>query len=150
MIASLPVAEGEGGAFLFLMFLTLGALVYFLPSIVAFKRGHGYRNVILVMNLFAFTGVLWLIAMIWAVFPAEKALIDPVVGNFTGTGRRNSGDALGNARYGLQRGYEQASGTSSNDSVLDELNKLADLRNKGALSEAEYEAMKQKLVRRLS
>ena len=53
------------------------------------------------------TVLLWLAAIIWAVYPAEKSLIDPVVGNPTGTGYRNAGDTIGSAQYGAERGYAQ-------------------------------------------
>lgn len=142
------LTSSDGGGLAILLVFLIGATIYFLPTIVAFQRGHGYKVVILVMNLFAFTGILWLASMIWAVFPAEKALIDPVVGNFTGTGTRNSGDAIGNARFGNERGYAAAGGSRVSDGVLDELNKLADLRSKGAITDAEFEAMKAKLLGR--
>jgi hypothetical protein len=71
------------------------ASVYFVPTIIAFKRNHAYKNIMLIINLiFGLTGIGWAVAAIWAVFPAEKSLIDPVIGIVTGTGQRNAGDTL--------------------------------------------------------
>jgi len=94
------------------LFLCLGVIivlvVYFLPFIVALARGHSYKWVIFVLNLIAaWTCLLWIALLVWAIWPKEKALLDPVVGNPTGTGRRNTGDVMGNAKYGRERGYEE-------------------------------------------
>jgi hypothetical protein len=62
--------------------------------------------VIFGLNAVGFTGVTWLGSFVWAVWPSEKSLIDPLAGNVTGTGRRNSGDTLGSIEYGKERGYE--------------------------------------------
>ena len=40
-------------------------------------------------------GFPWLAAFIWAVWPSDKSLIDPIAGNVTGKGSRNSGDTFG-------------------------------------------------------
>jgi hypothetical protein len=78
-----------------------------LPYIIARRRGHAYRNIILVLCIFGFTGIAWVIALIWALYPSEKSLVDPVIGNVTGTGVRNAGDTLGSVQYGRERGYAQ-------------------------------------------
>ena len=100
--------SSKEGLMIFPLFLFLAA-VYCLPIIVAFKRSHPYRWVILVMTLFGgWTGLFWLAALIWAVFPENKTIVDPLIGSFTGIGNRNSGDTMGGARFGLERGYREA------------------------------------------
>jgi hypothetical protein len=79
--------------------------IYFTPFIIALARGHAYKWVIFGLNAVGFSGVTWLISFIWAVWPSDKSLIDPVAGNVTGTGRRNTGDTLGAIEYGKERGY---------------------------------------------
>lgn len=77
---------------------------------------------ILGINVIGFVGVLpWVIAFIWAAWPKNKSIIDPVVGNVTGKGRRNTGDTIGAASYGLARGYaeEQEASISESNSRLD-------------------------------
>ena len=90
-----------------ILFLLL-ACVYFAPTIIAFKRRHEYKLVILGINVIGFVGVIpWIIAFIWAAWPKDKSIIDPVVGNVTGKGLRNAGDTVGAASYGLARGYAE-------------------------------------------
>ena len=49
-----------------MLFLTLLALLYFLPTIVAASRGHGIA-LILVLNLFfGWTVIGWFIMLVWA------------------------------------------------------------------------------------
>jgi T4 superinfection immunity protein len=81
------------------------ALIFFLPSIIALARGHEYRTIIVVLNLFGWTGVCWLGSLVWAVWPANKSLIDPILGNVTGLGERNAGDTLGEVEFGKRRGF---------------------------------------------
>jgi hypothetical protein len=87
--------------------LVLG--IYFIPFIIALSRDHTYKWVILGLNAVGFSGVTWLVSFVWAVWPSDKSLIDPVAGNVTGTGRRNAGDTLGSVEYGKERGYRDES-----------------------------------------
>jgi len=131
-------------------------LIFFLPSIFAFKRNHAYKNIILVLNIFGFTGIAWLIALIWAIYPSEKSLIDPVLGNFTGTGTKNVGDTIGEVTYGSERGYETAkSGNLGskltkpnlvNDDLVAQLERLSRLHAAGSLSDDEYRKLKNDLL----
>lgn len=89
-----------------ILFLVILA-VYFAPTIIAVIREHHYRWVILGLNIFGIAGLPWFIAFIWAVFPSEKSLIDPVLGNPTGKTRRNVGDTWGNVTHGVNRGAEE-------------------------------------------
>jgi hypothetical protein len=91
-----------------LLGLGIGTILFllaiaFVPTIIAFRREHHYKWIILVLCLFSWFGITWLIAMIWSVWPSEKTLIDPVVGNPTGTGKRNAGDTIGEASASMNR-----------------------------------------------
>ena len=80
--------------------------VYFIPTFIALRRRHTYKWVILGINTFAIAGgVPWLVAFIWAVWPTNKSLFDPIAGNVTGKGTRNSGDTVGSIEYGRERAY---------------------------------------------
>lgn len=79
-------------------------LISLIPAFIAFVRGHAYRWIILVLCLFSWTGLIWIVALIWSIWPSEKSLLDPVAGNVTGTGARNTGDTYGSMRVGVQRG----------------------------------------------
>lgn len=91
-----------------LVLIVIAAFVYFAPTAVAFYRSHAYRFVIFAINIVAaWTVLLWVAILVWAVWPSEKSLADPVLGNVTGTGRRNVGDTLGSVDYGRKRGYRE-------------------------------------------
>lgn len=124
--------------------LILLLILFFLPAIAAFQRGHHYRWIILLLNVFGFTGVCWLIAMGWAVWPTEKSLADPVLGNVTGLGSRNAGDVLGAMDAGRDRSHQEASmvNGSISTSALARLEKLASMRAAGTLSDEEFAAQK--------
>ena len=91
-----------------LLIIAIFFCLYFSPFIIAYKRRHAYKWVILGLNIIGFAGLLpWIVAFIWAAWPSDKSLIDPLAGNVTGKGLRNSGDTLGSAKYGLERGYRE-------------------------------------------
>jgi hypothetical protein len=92
----------------FLIIFLFLLVIYFIPTFIAFQRRHTYKWVILGINTFAIAaGVPWLAAFIWAVWPTNKSLIDPIAGNVTGKGTRNSGDTIGSLEYGRERGYSE-------------------------------------------
>jgi hypothetical protein len=101
-----PMQDGAEN-FAILLVVLLALAMYLLPTWIAFHRGHEYRFVILAINVVAaWTGLAWAAILVWAVWPSEKSLADPVLGNVTGTGRRNLGDTLGAIDYGRKRGYK--------------------------------------------
>lgn len=58
--------------------------IFFLPSIIAFYREHHYRWVILGINLvFGATGIGFLIAFVWSVWPQQTALVSIVTNDLT-------------------------------------------------------------------
>ncbi|MFN3465092.1 MAG: superinfection immunity protein [Terricaulis sp.] len=70
-------------------FLILAALIYFIPAIIAFHRRHHYRWPIFAFNLgAAWTGLGWIGTLVWALWPAQSAIIDPIVGDATGRHQR--------------------------------------------------------------
>ena len=118
-------------------------ILYFLPTIIAYRRRHAYKGIIFVINLvFGLTGLGWAGSLIWAIFPAEKSLIDPFVGNPTGTGMRNAGDTLGSAAYGQTRGVDKESQATK------EIREASELFQAGHISESEYKALKRKIISR--
>lgn len=89
-------------------FFILVVLISLIPAFIGYSRGHAYRHIILVLCLFgSWTGILWIVAFVWAVWPSDKSLIDPIAGNATGTGTRNAGDTIGAVKVGIDRGAQQ-------------------------------------------
>jgi Superinfection immunity protein len=47
-------------------------LLYFLPTIVAFVRGHHHRVGILLLNFFfGWSGLGWIVALVWSLSPVH-------------------------------------------------------------------------------
>ena len=112
-------------------------LLYFLPTVIAISRRHSYKWVIFGINIFGFLYFIpWIVTFVWAAWPKDKSLIDPLAGNVTGTGRRNAGDTIGSARYGYERGNKE-------EEELDNIEKLLRI---GKISKEEYHAMRKKIL----
>ena len=112
-------------------------VLYFLPTVIAISRRHSYKWVILGINIFGFVYFIpWIFTFVWAAWPKNKSLIDPLAGNVTGTGFRNAGDTIGSARYGSERGYKEE----------EELDNIENLLRVGKISKDEYHAMRKKIL----
>ena len=77
--ASFPVfaASDEVGVYILIFFASIiGIAIFFLPTIVAFKRSHRNRWIIFVLNIFGATIILWVIALVWSL----NKIDDPVKG----------------------------------------------------------------------
>ena len=80
---------------------------YLLPFWVALYRKHSYKWVILALTIGGgWTGLLWVASLVWAVWPYDKSLADPLLGNVTGEGERNIGHTLGEVDYGREESYK--------------------------------------------
>lgn len=56
------------------------ALIYFIPAVIAFLRGHTYKWVILLLNVIAaWTGILWIVLLVWAIWPKQKLVLHHVI-----------------------------------------------------------------------
>lgn len=104
------------------IFFINGAALYFYPAIIAARREHKNKTSIVLVNLFlGWTLLGWVVALAWA-----------YQGNAT------------EPSHGIQPSILSAHAATS--SVGDELTKLVALRDSGALTDAEFEAQKQKLL----
>ena len=117
---------------------------FFLPTIIAFRREHEYKWIIFVINfVLGGTGLGWLIAIVWAIFPGNKSLADPLLGNPTGLGGRNVGHTLGEVNASADQARGQRLGTAT---ALEALDRLASLAEKGIITPAEFEKKKASLL----
>ena len=140
--------------FWILLLVAVCLLLYFLPTAIAVSRGYGYTGVIFAINLAAgWTALGWLVALVWSVWPTERALVEPFVGNFSGRGYRNAGDAFGAVAHGRERGrFDEASSDIEHgrffptEDVVNQLEKLARLRDAGVLSDQEFLVHKSRMM----
>ena len=84
-------------------------LIYIIPTIIAFNRNHHFKLVILAINIiFGVTGIGYLIALVWAVWPEKTAIVDLVTNDLISAknnqqlymGRGENARAYDAARYG--------------------------------------------------
>jgi hypothetical protein len=122
-------------------------LVYGLPTYIAFKRNHEFKWIIMAINVvLGASGLGWLIAFVWAVWPQDKSLANPLLGNPTGTGRRNAGHTLGEMRASAAQS-ESALGTNGmSNAALDAIDRLSKLAERGAITAEEFSAKKATLL----
>lgn len=80
-------SDSDAGALLIIAIVILFFIciaIYFLPSIVAFQRGHHYKWVIFGINLFfGATGVAYLAVLIWAFWPKNTGFVDVLRNDLT-------------------------------------------------------------------
>ncbi|MGE0047300.1 MAG: superinfection immunity protein [Hyphomonadaceae bacterium] len=80
-----PAAFDTGLAALVLAAILIALCAFFVPSWIAFQRRHEYRWIILALNIGAgWSGVGWLGALVWALWPRNRALAEPIFGDATG------------------------------------------------------------------
>jgi ABC-type branched-subunit amino acid transport system permease subunit len=61
------LVTGLAGLALLVAVGTLAIGIYFIPTIIAHRRGHRQRTAIFVLNIFAgWTIIAWVLAMVWA------------------------------------------------------------------------------------
>lgn len=130
-----------------IVFIVVGILLlllYGLPTFIAFSRQHEFRWIIFAINLvLGASGVGWLVALVWAIYPKNKSLADPLLGNPTGLGSRNVGHTLGEVSASADQSRDQQLGSAS---ALDALDRLAALAEKGIITPDEFEKKKASLL----
>jgi threonine/homoserine/homoserine lactone efflux protein len=55
-------------------------LLYFLPTIIASNRGHHVAGILLLNFFFAWTGIGWIIMLLWALLSAPPYYYHPYYG----------------------------------------------------------------------
>jgi Superinfection immunity protein len=67
------VLDGQGDLVGAVALIVLGLAAYFLPTIVAVRRGHRKQNPIFILNLFlGWTLIGWVVCLAWAVGPTQR------------------------------------------------------------------------------
>jgi hypothetical protein len=121
------------GIDLAIFFLVL-AFIYAIPTIVAFRRNHPNRWLILVINI-AFGGTIigWGVALVWAL----RAVHRP---GSTGGGGESGLNIFVNDTKKVQIVDPSSASTAQ------ELERLHDLLTRGVISQMEFDGLKTKLI----
>jgi len=122
--------------------LFLGIGLFLLPGLIATQREHQYKGVIWALTIAGLitVGFCWVIALVWALWPTEKSLIDPVLGNVTGSGVRNAGDTMGSVGIGIHEG-------GASEAEIRRLLAVAkNLRDSGDITEEEFTNRREKIL----
>jgi len=122
----------------FALIIVLG--IYVTPGIIATRREHAYKGVIWAISLVGafFYGLGWIVGLVWALWPADKTLVDPIVGNTTGIGSRNTGHVFGE--------NEKSKFESSKSDVRSKLAELDEMLHSGLVTKKEYDQLRQKVL----
>jgi len=106
------------------------------PGVIAIRRESPYKWIILILGFTApvFLGVSWLVAIIWALWPKNRSLIDPVAGNPAG-GERNVGDMAGE----IAQRFTNSSGGGKLEKRLAEIDSL---HARGIISDEERKSLR--------
>lgn len=130
--------------FVFILIILVVALLYALPTFIAFYRNHEYRWIIFAVNVVVdATGLGWLVAFVWAIYPENKSLADPILGNPTGLKDRNVGHTVGEVQAAADQTRDKQMGTAS---ALEALDRLASLAERGVITPDEFEKKKADLL----
>lgn len=124
------------------LFYVLAFLFYIIPSIVAWRRDHYYKWVIIALNLFfGTTGIGWLIALVWAAWPKDTPIFSLLTRDAI-TGKKNAGDfkEIGHAASSV------AKGTDQHTDNLDLLERYLRLKNENVITQEEFEEKKKQLI----
>lgn len=135
-----PASQPPGSDTALVIFLVIGFLIagiiYIVPSIMAFRRDHPNRWIILVINIaFGTTIIGWGVALVWAM----RAVHRP--------GSASSGGESGLNIFvnDVRRVQLVEPPPIPQPSMTQELERLHDLLVRGAITQGEFEGLKAKL-----
>lgn len=142
------------GAILLIVYVTfwlLAILLLVMPAIIAFRRGHPNRWLILLVNVvLAGTVIGWLAALVWAL------RIVRVPGEDSTSRREEAGwNTFANdvqrvrVEPTLSSAAPHSAGTATADEVLQKIERLHQLHSAGHISEEEFVSLKTAVIGRL-
>lgn len=130
-----------------------------LPIIIAFYRNHPNRWLILVLTIiFGATGLGWLVAMVWALSSAHRSPTgnhggesglnifanDPVT--IVHTNEDSESNKTDNQPPENELSSEARSPANQQRNTIAEIEKLAELKAKGAINDEEFQKLKQSVL----
>ncbi|ESX09920.1 peptidase [Mesorhizobium sp. LSJC265A00] len=136
---------GAGTAAIAVIML-LAAVVYELPAIIAFMRGHPNRWLILVLcTALAGTGVVWLGCLVWA-FMAVHISKEPSGSNGGESGLNLAANDVQKVLIENPLGLAQLQSPLSPSDPVDKLERLKRLFDDGAIDRAQFERLRALII----
>lgn len=140
----------ESGYEVIAVIFIVAAIIYEIPAIIAFMRGHPNRWVILVLcTTFGATGIVWLGCLIWA-FMAVHVTKDPTGTNGGESGLNLAANDVVRVRFDPQQQPTlppplQGAFTARPDAI-ERLERLKKLLDDGAIDREQFERMRNVVV----
>ncbi|MER8917704.1 superinfection immunity protein [Mesorhizobium sp. M0761] len=132
----------NAGTAAFAIFLLLIAIVYELPAIIAFVRGHPNRWLILVLcTALAGTGIVWLGCLIWA-FKALHISVDATGSNGGESGLNLLANDVQRVRLENPSAIQPSSIQPGHHDAVDKLERLKRLRDDGVIDDTQFRRMR--------
>lgn len=124
------------------MFLLVAAIVYELPAIIAFARGHPNRWLILALcTALAGTGIVWLGCLIWA-FKALHITDDPTGSNGGESGLNLLANDVQRVRLENPSATQRPIIQPAHHEAIDKLERLKRLLDDGVIDDAQFRRMR--------
>jgi hypothetical protein len=133
-----------------LIVLVVVALLYCLPTFIAFGKHHPNRWIILALNMFlGGTGIVWFGCLIWALHKVHdpKKIVSASSGGESGL--NIFANDVKTVRILPPNNKTKQSSTTSKDEhqkVLTQIERLFELKQKGILTDEEFQSQKAKLL----
>ncbi|MEI3400977.1 MAG: superinfection immunity protein [Clostridia bacterium] len=129
-----------------------GIVIYFLPSVIAYNRGHKNRGIILLINfLFSWTFVGWAGCLVWAFIDTDGSTASKITRNFGGNKYEDlaSVQKLKEDETITDAEFEIEKTKLLNRIILnkyEKIQKLQTLKENGTITDAEIEIEKAKVL----
>jgi hypothetical protein len=122
--------------------MLIGAVIYELPAIIAFVRGHPNRWLILVLcTALAGTGIVWLGCLVWA-FMGLHISNDPNGSNGGESGLNLLANDVQRVRLENPSAMQSAIIQPAHHDVVDKLERLKKLLDDGVIDDAQFRRMR--------
>lgn len=140
--AAFAATDVDPGYAIIAVFLLIVAIIYELPAIIAFYRGHPNRWLILVLcTALAGTGIVWLGCLIWA-FMAVHISKDPQGSNGGESGLNPLANDVQRVRIENPSGIQRSIVQPAHLDTVDKLERLKKLLDDGVIDDAQFRRMR--------
>ncbi len=135
--------DNTSEALFIITLIIVGLLIFFIPSVIAFKRHHPNRWPILLINtIFGGTGLGWIGSLIWAMSAVHMSK--------TGNDGGESGlNIFANDPVHVKLDQNNSSSNSTSDTG-EQLTQIKNLFDQNAITQIEYDKLRKPLIEQLA